>query len=270
MNFASLTTLNGRLLADEFGALNEWLAVGAPDYSLFKKEVFISGTDTLPYRILFPESYDRTKSYPVVLFLHGAGERGTDNEVQLVHGASLFLKKENRRDFPCIAVFPQCPKETAWSSVKIDRTKTPLEFSFDYPASPATGTLKAALALVHQLIGKEAVDSTRIYISGLSMGGFGTFEAVWREPGLFAAAAPICGGGDAKNYSEAAAKVPFWVFHGEVDAVVPAEKSREMHQRLQELNASVKYSEYPGVNHNSWENAFAEKDYLPWLFSKKK
>ena len=100
------------------------------------------------------------------------------------------------------------------------------------------------------------------------MGGMGTFEAVYREPKLFAAAAPICGGGDTKAYSKQSARVPFRIFHGADDAVVAVNLSRDMVGRLKELNASVQYIEYPGVNHNSWDNAFAEPDFLGWFFAK--
>ena len=102
------------------------------------------------------------------------------------------------------------------------------------------------------------------------MGGMGTFEAVQRFPKLFAAAAPVCGGGNAQAYKKKQAKIPFWIFHGDVDGVVKVEHSREMNKRLQELNANVKYSEYPGVNHNSWENAYAESEFLSWMFSKRR
>src|SRR5688572_2325217 len=101
--------------------------------NLFQKRNFISSQgDTLPYRILLPEKYEAGKKYPVVLFLHGGGERGNDNEKQLTHGAPLFLKPENRRDYPCIVVVPQCPTNSYWGSVKIDRSTSPLTLDFDY------------------------------------------------------------------------------------------------------------------------------------------
>ena len=101
------------------------------------------------------------------------------------------------------------------------------------------------------------------------MGGMGTFESVYRYPGMYAAAAPICGGGDVNRYDKRITKTAFWVFHGAADAVVNVKLSQEMVDKLKILKASVKYSEYPGVNHNSWDNAFAEADYLSWMFSHK-
>lgn len=245
-------------------------AAEAQDLSLFQKKVYISAQgDTLPYRILYPENYDQKRTYPMVMFLHGAGERGNDNEAQLTHGAKLFLADSNRRNFPAIVVFPQCPLNVAWSSVSVDRTKQPLEFSFNYK-NPQTGPMRAMLALTKELIKKEAVNSNRVYITGLSMGGMGTFEAVYHMPNLFAAAAPICGGGDAASYNKKTVKVPFWIFHGDADPVVNVKLSHDMVDRIKELKGSVKYSEYPGVGHNSWDNAFAEPGYLDWMFGHSK
>ena len=102
------------------------------------------------------------------------------------------------------------------------------------------------------------------------MNGFDTFESVFRNPDLYAAALPICGGGDSKIYDKRISKTPFWVFHGDADGAVDVKLSREMVAKLKSLKVETKYSEYPGVNHNSWDNAFAEPDYLKWMFSKKR
>jgi predicted peptidase len=241
-----------------------------PDLNLFQKRSFISSLgDTLPYRILFPAHYEQGKKYPVVLFLHGGGERGTDNEKQLMHGATLFLKSENRRDFPCIVIFPQCPSESYWGSVKIDRSKSPLDLNFDYSRSQ-TPALTSAIELLQKTIREERANNSQIYIMGLSMGGMGTYEAIYHYPKLFAAAVAVCGGGDAARYNKTVKKIPFWIFHGDKDAVVGVEHSRSMVTRLEALKADVKYTEYPEVNHNSWDYAFAEPELLRWLFSHKR
>ncbi len=242
-------------------------AAQSQDFSLYQEKEFTgkNGT-TLPYRILYPENYDPSRKYPLVLLLHGGGERGNDNGKQLTHGAKLFLQPENRSRYPCIVVAPQCPENSYWASVKFERTKYPLELDFNYKY-PVTPPLESAVELVRQIIKEKKADKKRIYIAGLSMGGMGTLEAVYRNPRLFSAAAAICGGGDVKTYSKKAAKTRFWLFHGDVDGVIPVKHSREMLARLQELKADVKYSEYPGVNHNSWENAFAEPGFLDWMFS---
>lgn len=240
------------------------------DKSLYEKGAFVSSSgESLPYRVLTPLNFDTTKTYPVVLFLHGAGERGDDNEAQLIHGASIFLAEKNRTEYPCFVIAPQCPKEGYWASAKFTRDKYPIDFDFNY-SYEITPALDAAIELLNSYIEEGFIDISRIYITGLSMGGMGTFEAVGRFPKLFAAAVPVCGGGDTISYDETTAKVPFWIFHGDVDGVVPVENSRKMYNRLLTLKSDVIYKEYPGVNHNSWEKAYSEQTLLPWIFSKKR
>lgn len=257
---SQLTTLLALVLITQ-GTLS------AQDFSLYEKGEFKT-TDghILPYRLLYPKNYDKTKKYPVILFLHGAGERGNDNEKQLTHGAKLFLDEQNREKYPSFLIMPQCPQESYWSSVQADRTRQPMTFTFDY-TRPSNWPLEAALDVVEQLTNQEGVDPRRLYIMGLSMGGMGTFEALYRHPNVFAAAAPICGGADVAAYDKRVRKTPFWVFHGAADSVVPVENSRQIVEKLKELKVPVQYTEYPGVNHNSWDNAFAEPQLLPWLFS---
>lgn len=251
----------------------EWLGVQGlltkkkqedPALAVYQKKEFLYKGNTLPYRILYPENFDPSKKYPLLLFLHGAGERGKDNEKQLVHGSRLFISEENRKKFPAIVLVPQCPKESFWASTKIDRSVQPYKIEFDYTVDP-TWPLVAANELVKQIIREGSVDPTKVYITGLSMGGMGTFESVYRYPDLYAAALPICGGGDALHYDKRIRKTAFWVFHGAADAVVNVKLSQEMVEKLKSLKAEVKYSEYPGVNHNSWDNAFAESDFLSWM-----
>jgi predicted peptidase len=130
--------------------------------------------------------------------------------------------------------------------------------------------LVAANELVKKIANEEAVDKSRIYITGLSMGGMGTFESVYRYPDLYAAALPICGGADTEAYDKRVRKTAFWVFHGADDAVVDVKLSRDMVAKLKSLKAKHKYTEYPGVNHNSWDNAFADPEYLKWMFEQRK
>ena len=243
------------------------LSAPAQDLSMYQKEEFTSPDGaTLRYRILYPDGYDRSKKYPLILVLHGAGERGSDNEKQLVHGSRMFLDPAVRKKFPAIVVFPQCPEESYWSSVQIDREKTPLQLDFDY-SRPITAPLSLTMKLLNDLVEKERVDSRRIYITGLSMGGMGTFEAVHRYPRTFAAALPICGGGDTIRYQRT--ETPFWVFHGDADNVVDVKYSRAMVRCLEVLDVKTKYTEYPGVMHNSWDSAFAEPRFLKWMFAKR-
>jgi predicted peptidase len=245
-------------------------AAKAQDTALYQRREFVlAAGKVLPYRILYPENYDRSKKYPLLLVLHGAGERGKDNVKQLVHGSKLFTADSNRKKFPAIVVFPQCPEESFWASVNVDRTIQPHKIDFDYAATP-NWPLTAANELVQQLIANEAVNKKQVYITGLSMGGMGTFESVYRYPGLYAAALPICGGGDTLHYDKRVKKTAFWIFHGAADAVVDVKLSQQMHTTLKAMGAAVKYSEYPGVNHNSWDNAFAEPEYLRWMFTQKR
>lgn len=242
----------------------------AQDFTLFEKKQFIgSKGDTLPYRILYPENYDRTRSYPLVVFLHGGGERGTDNEKQLANGVKVFLNESNRKKYPAIVIAPQCPSASYWASVKIDRSTTPLTLDFNYQYEITQG-LRLAMELTHSLLKEEKADAKRVYITGLSMGGMGSLEAIYRNPDLFAAGAMVCGGGDEKAYTRRQTKTSFWLFHGDADVVIGVSNSREMYARLQELKAKVKYTEYPGVNHNSWDNAYAEPTLLEWMFSQHK
>lgn len=241
----------------------------AQDKSLFEKKVWQSENGvSLPYRILYPDDYNPKQKYPLLVFLHGAGERGNDNEAQLAHGASLFLN--SRTTFPAIFVFPQCAKDSYWSSVKIDRNQPEYKFDYNYAATSETPELAAVMSLIRQLEKDHKIDKKRRYIMGLSMGSMGTFEALTRHPSVFAAAIPICSGGDTSLAGNFAKKVPVWVFHGADDSVVHADYSRNMVKAIENAGGKPKYTEYPGVNHNSWDNAFAEPELLKWLFSHRK
>lgn len=231
----------------------------------YAKRTFESASGlTLPYRILFPENYKAGEKYPLLVFLHGYGERGTDNEAQLTHGSKLFLEKTNREKYPAIVIFPQCPAgENRWVPYERAEGDAPWRVPFFEEAS---GPLQAVIELVEHLIENEKVDTERLYAMGLSMGGFGTFELIARMPGRFAAAAPICGGGNAAVVGLYAGGTRLWVFHGDADNVVPVSNSRKMVKALKNWGADVKYTEYPGVNHGSWTPAFAEPKLLPFFF----
>ncbi len=244
----------------------------AQDTSLFKREKFGSGGDTLNYRILYPSKYDVNKKYPLVLFLHGAGERGSDNEKQLVHGASLFLDSLNRVQYPAFVIFPQCPRDSTWAVLK--REPPPGadslgKFRFLSEAAPVK-PMQLLLTFLDSITATPQIDTRKVYVGGLSMGGMGTFEILWRRPRVFAAAFPICGAGDPKKVKTYARNFPIWVFHGSSDVVVLPSNSRLMVNALKKAGAKVKYSEYEGVGHDSWTNAFAEPQLLPWLFEQQK
>ena len=244
------------------------ILIHAQDLSLYQKKLYIMGSDTMPYRLLLPDNYDATKKYPLIFFLHGAGERGNDNEKQLVHGAKLFLKDDVRKNFPAIIVFPQCAANSFWSNVDIKMVNGKRTFSFQEAGEP-TIAMKLAQELLMNIMKTYPVIKKQVYVGGLSMGGMGTFEIVRRNPKLFAAAIPICGGGNATTAS-ALKKTKWWVFHGGKDDVVPPKLSEDMVNALKEVKASVKFTLYPDANHNSWDSAFAEPDLLSWLFAQKR
>lgn len=240
----------------------------AQDLKQYEKHWYVSKGDTMPYRVLLPEGYDASKTYPLIYFLHGSGERGNDNEKQLVHGAKLFLKEEVRKNFPAIVVFPQCPEESYWSNVIRRDTGGYREYNF-IPGGKPTIAMSMAQKLLKDLLEKYPISKSQVYVGGLSMGGMGTFEIVRRNPKLFAAAFPICGGAAPATASKLKG-VHWWVFHGAKDNVVVISHSEKMVEALKRVDAMVKFTVYPEANHNSWDAAFAEPELLPWLFSHKK
>jgi predicted peptidase len=235
----------------------------------FQKAEYIFGGDTLPYRVLLPLNYDKTKAYPVVLFLHGAGERGSDNEKQLVHGSKLFLDSINRQKFPSIVIFPQCAADSYWSNVEIKSDTAGVRTFHFNMKEEHTRMMRLLLQFVKQIPGKYKISASRFYVTGLSMGGMGTFEIVRRMPRRFAAALPICGGADPAS-AKTIKQLPWWVFHGDKDNVVPVSHSENMVNALKKAGASVKFTVYPNVGHNSWDNVFAEPEYLSWMFSQRR
>ncbi len=238
------------------------------EYPEYQKEQYISKTDTLPYRILLPENYDPSIAYPLILFLHGSGERGSDNSLQLTHGADLFLKESIRKEFPAFVVFPQCPAEQSWSN----RAYVPTDdgYAILYPKTIDHNAQQDLLkGLIGQLTTRYKLDENRLYAGGLSNGGMGTFELVHRNPNLFAAAFAICGGAN-PHIAEVISETPWWLFHGEADAIVPISGSKDMYRALKEQKADVTMTLYPEVGHDSWTNAFAEPELFPWLFSRQK
>ena len=236
--------------------------------SKFLKKSFTSKSGlSLPYRIATPTNTE-SEEKPLFVFLHGAGERGNDNEKQLTHGASFLYEAVEKHN--AVVIVPQCQKESYWSSVEVSRNKMPLKLTFDYDGKEITPDLLAVMELIKDISKTYNINRKRIYVMGLSMGGMGTFEIIHRFPKCFAAAIPVCGGGDQINYTTKARKVPFWIMHGDADAVVNVEESREMVSVLNEKRYNVQYTEYPGVNHNSWENAFIEPGLLDWIFNQKR
>ena len=232
--------------------------------SRFAAEKYTHGKgDTLKYRLLTPDHALRQK-YPLVIFLHGSGERGNDNERQLKWGVQNFATDQMMVAHPSFVLAPQCPEKVSWSN--LDRKKGNREMMLlPEPSKP----MELLIALIHEIIKKNPVDSTRIYITGLSMGGFGTYDALERHPELFAAAVPVCGGGDTSKAASIAG-IPLWIFHGADDATVDPLCSMDMMDALLKAGAHPGLTIYPSVGHFSWLGAYTEPTMYEWLFRQHK
>jgi predicted peptidase len=250
-------------------------AFPAPDFSAAPKQPFEKAFDsfefrqfkngdaTLPYRIHRPEKIEAGKTYPLVLLMHGMGERGTDDRHQLAgfYGEKFWEK------YPCFVIAPQCPEsappgQNVWVVGDYRQPEHRM-------AATATGPLATALELLKATIANQPVDQRRIYLTGLSMGGFATWELLQRQPDIFAAAVPVCGGGDV-TLAARLAKIPLWVFHGDADNIVPVSRSRSMVKAISDAGGNPKYTEYPGVNHNAWGPTYRDPAVWDWLFAQAK
>ncbi len=226
--------------------------------------------ETLPYRIFVPKNYDKSQKYALIVFLHGAGERGDDNEAQLKHAQVLrFASDEVQAKHPSIIIAPQCPSSKLADGS--DQHKwTQINWSATEP-QPTAKEPSYALARVFEIcdaLDKELnIDPQRRYITGLSMGGYGTFDALVRRPNYWAAGVPICGGLDNTRASDIA-HIPVWIFHGDKDTAVPVERSRTAVAALKEAGGEPKYTEYKDQGHFVWGMAYEEPELVAWLFSK--
>ncbi|SFS08703.1 Alpha/beta hydrolase family protein [Dyella sp. OK004] len=215
------------------------------------------------YQVFVPNGWTSKHTWPVVLFLHGSGERGSDNQKQMSQGLPPWLK-EHGANFPAVLVIPQAPEDHYWTGDVEDA---------------AMQALEASIKTYHG-------DRQRLYLTGLSMGGYGSWQIALDHPNVFAAAAIVCGGllpprddstlrvegipTDTDPYAWVADRVatlPTWIFHGAEDDVVPPQGSRNMHAALEARRADVRYTEFPGVNHGSWVPAYATEALWPWMFS---
>lgn len=236
------------------------VSAAEPEAKVFKD----AAGKTLPYRLLKPADPEPGKKYPLVLVLHGAGERGSDNAKNLVwfwdKGKGPLGRPEVAAE-KAFALLPQCPDGQQWVNVPWGKGS--------YQSPEVSEPLRLALQLVDASIKDLPIDPDRVYVIGLSMGGFGTFDALQRRPDLFAAAIPICGAGDLSK-AKAIAHIPIWAFHGDQDTAVPVAGSREMVEAMKVAGGKVKYTEFKGVGHNSWSPAFKEKEFWTWLFAQKR
>lgn len=243
-------------------------AISLSAFSQFTPASYMVDGFSLPYKVMFPVDYDESKAYPLVVLLHGAGERGLDNEAQLVHGKNFLIDNFQTKN-PAIVIVPQCPTNSYWSNVERHQIGDKMTMRFGITDKP-TAAMATLVSLIQNWTSSGKVDTKRVYVGGLSMGSMGTYELLWRMPQTFTAAFSICGGASLEKLYLFAKNTPVWIFHGEADSVVSVEHSRAIYKQLQDLGGDVKYTEYPEVNHNSWDNAFAEPELVPWLFSHSK
>ena len=209
-----------------------------------KKEYISPRGDTLRYRVLEPERIEKNKKYPLVLFLHGAGERGSDNEAQLVHGANMFLNPVIRDQHPTFVIYPQCPSECSWSNSSKPNSEGK-SGSERFPENPEiTIPMEAVKAVLDMYMNNDNVDVNRIYVMGLSMGGMGTFDLLCRFPDLFAAAIPICGGINPERLEKASPTTAITIYHGDKDDAVFVENSRTAYPTLKKIGKTLKYIEF--------------------------
>ena len=220
---------------------------------------------TLPYRIFVPDHTNKTRQYSFLLFLHGAGERGADNRRHIAVNSEILTRivQDTERDHACIIIAPQCPDNAQW-------VDTPWgNGSYNMDQIPQSKQLAAVMKLVEQVTNGYDVDENRMYVSGISMGGYGTWDTIMRYPDTFAAAIPVCGAGDPSKAS-LIKDVSIRAFHSSDDGTVPVSGSREMANALEQAGGKIEYKEYTGYGHGSWQPAFAETDLIDWLFAQRK
>jgi predicted peptidase len=228
--------------------------------SLFQSNAFTSGAgESMPYRLFIPVSYDSSKQYPIVVWLHGAIGRGNDNRRNISGanelGSHLWTSEASQKNNPCFVVAPQCPDTSLW--VSNDGIDTPAD------------QLDAVVELLGELRHAYNIDSDRVYVAGQSMGGVAVWEIIARYPAIFAAALPLCGIGNTYKASSMT-HTAIWAFHGTADSVIPVKHSREMIQAVKKAGGHPKYTEYRGVGHEVWKIAFKEKNLLRWVFAQKR
>lgn len=229
----------------------------------FSREKYIDKGDTLYYRMLFPDA-NRQRKYPLVIFLHGSGERGADNDAQLKWGVMNFATDQNMLAHPAIVIAPQCPEHQTWSSTTPDKDRRRMTLNAD-PSKP----MRLLIALIHKLDTAMPIDTNRIYITGLSMGGYGTYDALERYPNLFAAAVPVCGGGDTSRVASIA-HIPMWIYQGAEDPAVSPLYALAMLEALTNAGAHPGFTQYPEVGHFSWLGAYSDPLMMEWLFRQHK
>jgi predicted peptidase len=214
--------------------------------------------ETMAYRLFVPPGYSAAKKYPIVLWLHGATGRGSDNLLQIsgenYPGTHIWTTPQNQAKFPAFVLAPQLSETKAWARPHVE-------------AAPES--LRLALEILDAVEKEYSIDLDRMYVVGQSMGGEGVWAALAAAPGRFAAAVALCGYGF-DDMIPHDAQYPVWIFQGDADPIVAVARAREWVRALREAGGAPKYTEYPGVGHDVWERAFAEPDVVTWLMSQRR
>ena len=224
-----------------------------------------SRNDTLRYRLLKPINYDPNKKYPLVVCLSGSGGRGDDNIKQIAGcwPAQIISNSENRKKYQAFVFVPQCPSGSSWGRSLGDSEKE-ARSKLGKTHQPSVSSL--VFEVINILENEFKIDTTRRYVTGQSMGGYGSWHFILTHPQMFAAAIPICGGGNPALATKIA-DVPVWAFHGQKDNAVPVGFSRNMIDAIKKAGGSPRYNEFPDAGHVSWPLAYDTSGLLDWLFA---
>jgi predicted peptidase len=220
--------------------------------------------EEMPYRLFLPAEYNPQKQYPLVLAFHGAGSRGNDNLKQLRPWVAGWIDEQVQKEHPCIILMPQCPAKQQWVNVPWK------EGSYQFKDVPISKPMKLSKEIFDKVVKEYSVNKNRVYVMGMSMGGYGTWNFVMRFPKIIAAAVPICGAGD-PSMAKKIKGIPIWAFHGDKDIVVPLSGSTDMIESMTSFKKNkARLTIYKDVGHNSYELAWKEPELIDWLFSQKK
>lgn len=234
--------------------------------SFLRLDFTASNGESLPYCLYVPSNYSEEYAYPLVLFLHGAGVRGEDesNGDQLAEGVQGLFVPKNTPIYDAIAVFPLCDLESRWVETDWERG------SYSSDQVEISRNMAAVIELLDYLIETYSINENRQYVTGFSMGGYGTWDIIIRYPDRFAAAAPLCGGGDPSK-AELIADLPLWVAHDLEDDAVPVEGSQDMVDAIRDFGGeNLIYKESSGLGHRVWDPTYRDSEFQPWLFSQVK
>ena len=227
---------------------------------IFMARKFENNGFVLPYRIYIPKNYDCGECYPLLVFLHGAGERGNDNEKQIKLFVQDLFDDVESPVYDSIVLVPQCPEDSQW-------VLTPWTENYVIDETPESPALETLCMLIDECRDFYNIDDDRMYVTGLSMGGYGTWDLLSRHGARFAAGIPICGGGD-PSYANLLKRIPIRTYHGSEDESVPVSNTRQMFAAIKRAGGElIDYTEFDGCGHNVWDMVYTDREVIDWLYS---